>query len=70
MSTLAVNRNNSPVKCCVAPNPGLANTILPGLAFAAAISSLTLFAGKSGRVTMIKPAVAIMEIESNEASVS
>src|SRR5215472_8927023 len=44
--------NNSPAKCWVAAKPGLAKTILPGSALAAATSSLTLLAGKSGRVAI------------------
>ena len=66
----AVCRNSSPVKCWVAPKPGLANESLPGLALAAAISSLTSLAGKSGRATMISPAVATSETGSNAVSVS
>ena len=49
---------------------GLANEILPGLALAAAISSLTSLAGKSGRATMIRPAVATSDTGSNAVSVS
>jgi hypothetical protein len=66
----AVCRNSSPVKCWVAPKPGLANDSLPGLALAAAISSYTLFTGKSGRVTIISPAVATCATGSNAVSVS
>jgi hypothetical protein len=62
--------NNSPVKCWVAPKPGLANAILPGLAFAAAIRSCTVAAGKSGRVTMIRLAVATCDTGSKAVRVS
>lgn len=48
----------------------LANVILPGLAFARSISSLTFFAGKSGRATIAKFPVATCPTGSNEASVS
>src|SRR4051794_20026373 len=55
MSTPAICFNNSPAKCWVAPKPGLAKVILPGLAFAAATSSFTLSAGKNRRVAMSNP---------------
>ena len=45
MSTAAVCLNSSAARCWVAPKPGLANTILPGLALAASTSSLMLLAG-------------------------
>jgi hypothetical protein len=70
MLTPAVCRNNSPVKCCVAPKPGLAKESLPGLAFAAATNCFTSSAGKSGRVTIIRPAVATCATGSNAVSVS
>jgi hypothetical protein len=44
MSMPAVCLNSSAARCWVAPNPGLANTILPGLAFAAATSSFASLA--------------------------
>ena len=37
--------NSSAAMCWVAPKPGLANTILPGLALAATTRSFALFAG-------------------------
>jgi hypothetical protein len=45
MSMPAVCRNSSPVKCWVAPKPGLANETLPGLTLADAISALTSLGG-------------------------
>ena len=44
--------NNSAARCCVAPKPGLPNTILPGLALAAATSDLMSLYGESGRTTI------------------
>ena len=70
MSMPAICLNNSPDMCCVAPKPGLATLILPGLAFAAAMSSSTVFAGKSGRATSIRLAVPTIESGSNAVAVS
>jgi hypothetical protein len=69
ISTPVICLNSSPVKCCVAPKPGLANAICPGRALAAATNSLTSFVGKSGRVTMIRPARATSEIGSKAVKV-
>ena len=68
--TPAVCMKSSTEKCWVAPKPGLANTILPGSAFAAAISSLTLLAAKSGRATISRLAVATIDTGSKAVSVS
>ena len=64
----AVWLNSAAAMCWVAPKPGAAIVNLPGLAFAAAIRSLTVSAGKSDRVTITKPAAAICPIESNAVS--
>ena len=70
MSMPAVCLNSSADMCCVAPKPGLATVSLPGLCFASATSSFALFAGKSGRATMIRLAVATCPIGSNAIAVS
>src|SRR5260370_24065896 len=51
----AVCRKSSPVKCCVAPKPGLAKEIFPGLALAAATNCLTSSAGKTWGGGMVHP---------------
>ena len=52
-------RNSSPEKCWVVPLPTLEKLSLPGCALAAAISSFTLLAGKSLRVTSTRPATPV-----------
>ncbi len=47
MSTSAMILSSSPPICCGVPTPGCAYDSLPGCAFASAISSRKLFAGRS-----------------------
>jgi hypothetical protein len=57
MSTPAVCLNNSVVRCAAAPIPDEPNEILPGFAFAYAISSLTSFTGRLLFAVMISGAI-------------
>ena len=66
----ALDKFKEDLKSEVAPKPELANTILPGSAFAAATRSLAVLAGKSGRATISKLAVATRDTGSKSASVS
>jgi hypothetical protein len=51
MSMPVLKRNSSPDMCTDWPRPDDANDSLPGLAFASATSSATVFAGTAGFTT-------------------
>ena len=62
MSTPVACLNNSVVRCAAAPMPLEPNEILPGLALAYAINSVTFFGGKLLFAVMINGAMPASEM--------